>query len=470
MQRLIFTAAPGLMIQCYLVPLASPYASVEGQLATEYENDLGRYVVEFADTYVGRFRLSGYVGTQPGFVNENYYLEGVVRDYLPQSELFERELVFGARNAVLGSTDWQQVRYRLGLDGPNSAPANPVCELFLSENGRSELSNQIWTDLSSGENSANAGLEAIGVDVTSRILLDPNNRLLTDAAGRITLNASQATDLFSDADVAELVNSIIDKFDGASELPIQTIASAVKTALFHTTSQFNKLVVLANGSVGANVQTIEDGIINDATISTDGLNAIKSGLATTAQLTAATSPLATSTQLTTSTGSILGSLTSVGANVATLLDYFPAPIRNMLTSLVSMISLNRFTVDSLTNLEIPAQSVTILPGVVRQSELQRGSRLRAYTGQRSPIMASVYDSAEQPIDLTGRTLEFRAELNGKRIATIADASIEVTGVDLNTFYFDPPDALVSIAQLCQWSLRDASDVLGSGELEVIFAP
>lgn len=117
--------------------------------------------------------------------------------------------------------------------------------------------------------------------------------------------------------------------------------------------------------------------------------------------------------------------------------------------------------------------ITILPSTVRQAELQKGSKLRAYVSQRSPILGAVYSAANTPVDLSGRTLACKiATANEIAFTTIANADITVTGTDNNSFYFDPPSELVERARVFQWSLRDTADDsnLGSGELEIIYAP
>jgi hypothetical protein len=118
-------------------------------------------------------------------------------------------------------------------------------------------------------------------------------------------------------------------------------------------------------------------------------------------------------------------------------------------------------------------SVTIVPNPTRLSNLPNGSRLRAFVRQRSPIFASMVDSENEPIDLSGRTLEFRITTAGNvPFLTVPSEDITVTGVDSNSFFFTPPDSLVERAKVFQWVLIDVTDdtVLGTGELEVVHAP
>ncbi len=55
--------------------------------------------------------------------------------------------------------------------------------------------------------------------------------------------------------------------------------------------------------------------------------------------------------------------------------------------------------DAIGNVEATA-NVTILPNVVRQAELQQGSKIKAWVRQGSPIFGSVYDTANNPVDLS----------------------------------------------------------------------
>ncbi len=118
--------------------------------------------------------------------------------------------------------------------------------------------------------------------------------------------------------------------------------------------------------------------------------------------------------------------------------------------------------------------VNILPNVVRQAELQQGSKIKAWVRQGSPIFGSVYDSANNPVDLSAFTgIKFTATTaNGVELLVIESDDIEITGTDNNTFHFDPPVELVERARVLQWSIRDEADdeLISSGTLEIVFAP
>lgn len=92
-------------------------------------------------------------------------------------------------------------------------------------------------------------------------------------------------------------------------------------------------------------------------------------------------------------------------------------------------------------------------------ELQQGSRLRAHVRQTAPIVASVYDSANQPI----------ARADGRDWLTIPHESINVIGVGRNTITFDSPADLTTAAGLFAWALREADAVLAPGDIEILFA-
>ncbi len=129
--------------------------------------------------------------------------------------------------------------------------------------------------------------------------------------------------------------------------------------------------------------------------------------------------------------------------------------------------------DAIGNVEATA-NVTILPNVVRQAELQQGSKIKAWVRQGSPIFGSVYDTANNPVDLSAFTgIKFTATTaNGVELLVIESDDIEITGTDNNTFHFDPPVELVERARVLQWSIRDEADdeLISSGTLEIVFAP
>ena len=76
-------------------------------------------------------------------------------------------------------------------------------------------------------------------------------------------------------------------------------------------------------------------------------------------------------------------------------------------------------------------AMSFLPGLVRQSELQEGSQLRAYVRQTSPIMGSVYDSDDVAIDLSARELTVTIDkVGGTQLLVIGDDDIDVVGVAL----------------------------------------
>jgi hypothetical protein len=119
-------------------------------------------------------------------------------------------------------------------------------------------------------------------------------------------------------------------------------------------------------------------------------------------------------------------------------------------------------------------SVNILPNVVRQAELQQASRVKAWVRQQSPIFCSVYDTANNAVDLSTFTgVKFTvATANGVELLVVPSTDLTITGTDNNTLYFDPPTELVERARVLQWSIRDESDDehISSGTLEIVFAP
>lgn len=74
------------------------------------------------------------------------------------------------------------------------------------------------------------------------------------AGDEMALPNSTLTALFSDADVADLVNQIVAQFDGASDLPIATIASATRDAILDRLLSGNHDTV---GTVGNVLQFLD---------------------------------------------------------------------------------------------------------------------------------------------------------------------------------------------------------------------
>lgn len=84
-QTLEFNCGPGLSITCKLFAMGSD--TVLGSVvATPYANDASRYYLDFTDLTDGAYRLVGFIGGVPGYVQEVYDILATTGRYFPRSE------------------------------------------------------------------------------------------------------------------------------------------------------------------------------------------------------------------------------------------------------------------------------------------------------------------------------------------------------------------------------------------------
>lgn len=133
-----------------------------------------------------------------------------------------------------------------------------------------------------------------------------------------------------------------------------------------------------------------------------------------------------------------------------------------------------------TNLDEPVSSgggggggsVVTLPSSVNQLSRVEGKEITAFINENLVISQSVYDSSLDPVDLSAFTLKFViATKSETHVLTIADADIDITGTDSNTFTLTLPDTFTDTLGSYQYSLRIASTdvVLAHGPLLVRYA-
>ena len=134
------------------------------------------------------------------------------------------------------------------MRGNDTAPATPT----NITDAQAAILAKLPANLVNGRINASVG----AVESTIRVVLAAAqpDYAPAKAGDEMALPASTLTALFSDADVTDLVNQIAAQFDGASDLPITTIAAATRDALLDRVLAANHETA---GSVGKVLQFLD---------------------------------------------------------------------------------------------------------------------------------------------------------------------------------------------------------------------
>lgn len=299
-------------------------------------------------------------------------------------------LVSLIRDELLGTTDWRQLRHRLGIDGTKATPA-----------------------------SSNPNLGRVVMSRLDVINTDPGEpAIYVEAYATETMQYLNAEENFLSTFSPE-VGLIL--HDGAL-LPVRT-------------------------------QQIVANAIGSDQLAASAITEIQSGLATSGNVTDAVEA-----------------------------------INEHTTDVVSAINAGGLTNEQNTQLfairtkaedeaadAVIVSSLTIAPGVIQSATRNTsGLEIDMYVGEDATITRFVYDSAGEPVDLSGMTLQFVIETAGKAfVAKVDDADISVTGTNDNGFTLTIPSAALTQARTLKcalWDMQGGKRVWGEGDLRVTYVP
>ncbi|MCR9200427.1 MAG: hypothetical protein NXI04_17465 [Planctomycetaceae bacterium] len=134
------------------------------------------------------------------------------------------------------------------MRGNDTAPATPT----NITDAQAAILAKLPANLVNGRISANVG----AVESTIRVVLAAAqpDYAPAQAGDEMALPAATLAELFSDADVTDLVNQIVAKFDGADDLPVQQIATETRDAILNRVLAANHETA---GSVGKVLQFLD---------------------------------------------------------------------------------------------------------------------------------------------------------------------------------------------------------------------
>jgi hypothetical protein len=114
-------------------------------------------------------------------------------------------------------------------------------------------------------------------------------------------------------------------------------------------------------------------------------------------------------------------------------------------------------IDAIGDIDIPAQTVVVLPGIAHIPERQIGRVLTVFAGETAALSVTVLDAARQPIDMTGWTLQFKwGKRRGDPVATVS-----ATGTSTG---FTATLSGVPVADDLSWTLWRSGAVITQGTL------
>lgn len=120
--------------------------------------------------------------------------------------------------------------------------------------------------------------------------------------------------------------------------------------------------------------------------------------------------------------------------------------------------------------EINVPVFAVIPATATSIDRVNGTTIAIYVGEICNVSVSVTDMDNEPVDLTGMTLQLVIEAaDTDDIAVVANADISVAG---STFTFAIPALVSANERLWYWVLRntDENTVEARGVVEVNYAP